>query len=385
MSPVRESNPFVAWLMARSDGQLCAIVATLFWLYTVANKMLVRGTLLAVKQVPFLATPAAYALQYLIMVPALIFVHWSAFKIGLPRARLARALVLQLALVLGLAIFARFALDVADTSLYYRGDMNLFEILEVGVRPVVLAPLIALSTGLDIMFQYSIALGLIAGVLAWKRYQTEAAARAAFALEAERARRMALRRQLDPHSLFNTLNAVAAAIRSAPNTAIAMLASLGDLLRETLEEEREISTVEEEFALAGRYLSLYALRFPDRLRVAIDTPQDCAGVLVPSLLLQPLVENAALHGVESGAAQVEVHLAATRAGDDGVRIAIENTVAPEARMPAPAESPGIGLRNTWNRLTTHYGAHFDLHWERPSADRVRLVLDLPAAPLAAGA
>src|SRR5215472_1850590 len=221
MSSVPESNPFVAWLMARSDGQLCAIVATLFWLYTVANKMLVRGTLLAVKQVPFLATPEVYALQYLIMVPALIFVHWSAFKVGLPRARLARALVLQLALVLGLAIFARFALDVADTALYYRGDMNLFEILEVGVRPVFHAPLIALSTGLDIIFQYSIALALIAGVLAWKRYQTEAAARAAFALEAERARRMALRRQLDPHSLFNTLNAVAAAIRTAPNTAIA--------------------------------------------------------------------------------------------------------------------------------------------------------------------
>jgi len=378
------SDRFVAWLLSRSDGQLCAIVATLFWVYTVANKMLVRGTLLAVKQVPVLATPEAYGLQYLIMAPALVFVHWTAFRIGLPRAHRARALLVHVLLGLALAVFARFALDVADASLYYGGQMSLFEFLQVGIRGVVHAPLVALSTGLDVAFQYSIALGLIGGVLTWKRYQREAAERAALALETERARRMALRRQLDPHSLFNTLNAVAAAIRTAPATAIAMIAALGDLLRESLEEEREISTVEEEFALAGRYLSLYALRFPDRLTVEIDSTKECAGVLVPTLLLQPLVENAALHGVESGAARVDVRLAVERLGEAGVRIAIENTVSPEAQLPAPADSPGIGLRNTWNRLTTHYGQRFDLHWERPSADRVRLVLDHPAAPLAVG-
>ena len=241
-----------------------------------------------------------------------------------------------------------------------------------------------ISTALDILFQYLIALGLIAGVLGWKRYHAAAAASAALMLEAERARGMALRRQLDPHALFNTLNAVAAAIRPTPNTAIAMIAALGDLLRETLEQERDLSTIDEEFTLAGRYLSLYALRYPDRLRIAIDAPNGCGQWLVPTFLLQPLVENAALHGVESGATQVDVHLSATM-GAQRMRIAIENTVCDDAQMPMPADSPGIGLRNTWNRLRAHYGSHFELKWERPAADRVRLVLELPVDATVAGA
>lgn len=393
----RRSSRAVAWLLTLSDGRLCALVATVFWLISALNKMLVRGTLLAVKQAPFLATPEQYGLQYLLMIPALVLVHWAAFRVGLPPGRRIRALAAHAALTLFLAIVARIALDVAFGLLHY-GSFTFADLKELADAwftatghtagahddSVYGSPLILISTGLDIVFQYAIALSLIAGVLGWKRYHAEAQARAALSLEAERARGMALRRQLDPHALFNTLNAVAAAIRPTPNVAIAMIAALGDVLRETLEQERELSTVDEEFSLAGRYLSLYALRFPDRLHIAIDEPLGCGQCLVPTFLLQPLVENAALHGVESGAAQVDVHLSAS--GDaDQMRIAIENTVDSDAVMPAPADSPGIGLRNTWSRLRAHYGAHFDLSWERPAADRVRLVLLLPAAGMPAGA
>ena len=102
-------------------------------------------------------------------------------------------------------------------------------------------------------------------------------------------------------------------------------------------------------------------------------------MLVPSLLLLPLIENAALHGVESGAARVDVTLQARSLGNGGVRIAIGNTVQEDAEMPEPAASPGIGLRNTWNRLVTHYARTFTLRWERPTRAEVRLVLELPGA------
>lgn len=385
----------LGWLLGLSDGALCAVVATAFWLFSATNKMLVRGTLLAVQQAPFLATPQQYGLQYLLMIPVLGLVHYAAFRIGLPPRGRIIAMAKHVGLMIVLGVFARLALDVAYVLLSH-GDVDMDDCRQIlgswlgrppvgalpagpSDQPHGYSPLFLLSTGLDVVFQYLIALALIAGVLGWKRYHAAEQARSRITLEAERARGMALRRQLDPHALFNTLNAVAATIKPAPQTAIAMIAALGDLLRETLEQERELSTIAEEFSIAGRYLQLYALRFPDRLRIAIDEPTDCADVLVPSMLLQPLIENAALHGVESGAARVDVTLQAKSMGAGGVRISIGNTVQGDAEMPEPAASPGIGLRNTWNRLVTHYARTFTLRWERPTRDEVRLVLELPAA------
>ena len=395
MYDTRRSERMLGWLLTLSDGALCAVVATAFWLFSATNKMLVRGTLLAVQQAPFLATPQQYGLQYLLMIPVLVLVHCAAFRVGLPPRRRLIAIAKQIGLMVVLGVFARLALDVAYVLLNH-GDVDMDDCRQifgswigrppvgtvptvVPAQPHVYSPLMLLSTGLDVVFQYLIALALIAGVLGWKRYHAAEQARARVALEAERARGMALRRQLDPHALFNTLNAVAATIKPAPQTAITMIAALGDLLRETLEQDRELSTIAEEFSIAGRYLQLYALRFPDRLHIAIDEPGDCADVLVPSLLLQPLIENAALHGVESGATRVDVTLQARATGNGGVRIAIGNTVQEDAEMPEPATSPGIGLRNTWNRLVTHYARTFTLRWERPTRAEVRLVLELPGA------
>lgn len=384
----RSPQRTLGWLLALSDGKLCAVVATAFWLFAATNKMLVRATLLAVQSAPFLATPQQYGVQFLLLVPVLVLVHTAAFRIGLPARHRLLALAKHAGLMVVLGLAARLALDVAHVRLV-RGNFALHDLGFIldnwvgrstagGDPEAALSPLIVLTTGLDIVFQYLIALALIAGMLGWKRYHETEQARARIALEAERARGMALRRQLDPHALFNTLNAVAATIKPNPQAAIVMIAALGDLLRETLESDRELSTVAEEFVIAGRYLQLYALRYPDRLHITIREPTDCADVLVPSLLLQPLIENAALHGVESGAAEVAVTLEAHARDDGGVTIAIGNTVEEGAELPDPSSSPGIGLKNTWSRLVTHYARTFTLRWERPSRVLVRLVLELPA-------
>lgn len=311
------------------------------------------------------------------------FAITMAFRAVFRRMRAASVPHFVTALVVAVLAFAGAAVWIEIGFALFQACLSLAYIGQLQVHPSKIPVGTLLYQGF-VLLTWSLLYFGINAVLELEQEKRRASAAEALA---HQARLEALRSQLEPHFLFNTLNAISTLVVEGENAQAAkMIARLSDFLRLTLETvERPEISVAEELEFVRRYLEIEQVRFGDRLRVTIEAAPEVMSNRVPALLLQPLVENAALHGVESGAAQVEVHLAATRAGDDGVRIAIENTVAPEARMPAPAESPGIGLRNTWNRLTTHYGAHFDLHWERPSADRVRLVLDLPAAPLAAGA
>ena len=101
MYDTRRSERMLGWLLTLSDGALCAVVATAFWLFSATNKMLVRGTLLAVQQAPFLATPQQYGLQYLLMIPVLVLVHCAAFRVGLPPRRRLIAIAKQIGLMVG--------------------------------------------------------------------------------------------------------------------------------------------------------------------------------------------------------------------------------------------------------------------------------------------
>jgi two-component system, LytTR family, sensor kinase len=167
-----------------------------------------------------------------------------------------------------------------------------------------------------------------------------------------------------------------------------MLMRTARLLRRTTDDERECIPLAEELQIAREYLELHQQRFPDRLRVDLKLDERLHGLEVPSLLLQPLVENAALHGLASDAEQVLVTVTATATTHaDGRRIArieIANTAQPEAPLPDPASSPGVGLRNTWARLRTTYGDRFELSLRRLGLTIV-LRLDLPAEPDAAHA
>jgi hypothetical protein len=165
------------------------------------------------------------------------------------------------------------------------------------------------------------------------------------------ARLDALRSQLNPHFLFNTLNAVGALVERDPRGVRKMIARLSDLLRHTLEEspEQEI-TLEREGDLLQRYMDIMEVRFQGRLETSILIEDNVRDALVPNLVLQPLVENAFKHGgsVDEGRARVEVR--AHRAGNDLV-LSVSNT------GPAPTVSPdGVGLANTRNRLRELYGA-----------------------------
>jgi signal transduction histidine kinase len=177
--------------------------------------------------------------------------------------------------------------------------------------------------------------------------------RAAARLEAQllEARLRALRMQLHPHFLFNALNTVAALTERDPAGARRVIARLGDLLRRALESsDAPETTLGEELRFARDYLDVVRARFGDRLQVETSVPPALAGALVPTLILQPLLENAVEHGVAAHRGAGHVAVAAEQVGAH-LRLRVTNT---GAALPAVVQD-GVGLTNTRARLAELYG------------------------------
>ncbi len=199
-----------------------------------------------------------------------------------------------------------------------------------------------------------------------RRYHArrEEAARREARLEAQlaEARLEALRRQLDPHFLFNTLNAVSALVERDPRGVRRMISRLSDLLRFSIEgAERAQVPLREELALLTRYVEIMQVRFQGRLTVETRADDAALDVLVPTLVLQPLVENAIRHGIEriTGPGRVEIEAML----DDDMLVLRVRDNGPGPASPPPASDPsrpttggGVGLRNTTARLAQLYGA-----------------------------
>jgi signal transduction histidine kinase len=192
----------------------------------------------------------------------------------------------------------------------------------------------------------------------------EAAAEHLRALLAE-SQLQALRAQLNPHFLFNALNAISDLIHTDPKTATRMVARLGDFLRLTLKGAgRETTTLRTELEFVDSYLDVERVRFEDRLHVAVDVPEQVLDVPVPPLILQPLVENAIRHGVSrvQGAGLVRV---VARLQDGMVQI--------DVRDNGPGWSPdphsnGLGLANTRARLDRAYAGRASLEVRAEDGD-----------------
>jgi hypothetical protein len=180
--------------------------------------------------------------------------------------------------------------------------------------------------------------------------ERQAAEARALAREAEL---QALRNQLNPHFLFNSLHSISALATQDGQRAREMCIRLADFLRSSLGlGSRENISLREELALARSYLEVEQVRFGERLRVVEDVAASCEECTVPALLLQPLVENAVKHGVAGMLEGGAIRLAVEQSGG-AVSITVENGFDPE--MPAPRRL-GIGLDHVRRRLEMRYGA-----------------------------
>jgi two-component system LytT family sensor kinase len=202
-------------------------------------------------------------------------------------------------------------------------------------------------------------------------------ARAAHALKlADQARLSVLQAQLNPHFLFNSLNGVATLIREQKGAAAeTMVSTLSDFLRATLRTVNmpEI-TVSEEMVFVDQYIELQQLRFDDRLSVTLDVREETFSALLPTLMLQPLVENAVQHGVLACEGGGGVNISIARHGAE-LRVCVEDDGPGASSEGLP--SFGVGLTNTAERLHALYGSAASMSIGRSTRGGFSVVLRLP--------
>lgn len=225
--------------------------------------------------------------------------------------------------------------------------------------------------------EFWVLIGVLTAVMHYKQMREKQQQLAHLKNELQSAQLNALKKQLQPHFLFNTLNTVSALMDEDVSGARKVLSRLGQLLRITLDkEQRDRVTLAREIDYIRNYLDIESMRFRDRLRVRYDVPTELADALVPNMLLQPLVENAVKHGPDSSSAQVEVTVRAERRNGSLVLHVLDNGKGC-ADVATAMDHGGIGLRNVHDRLALLHGDQARMELSSPDGRGFHVTLSLP--------
>jgi two-component system LytT family sensor kinase len=229
----------------------------------------------------------------------------------------------------------------------------------------------------ETFFLYSAVLAAYLIIESRNRLLREAAEKAELNEQLAKAQLSALRRQIEPHFLFNTLNSIAAQVREGKNdSAVSMIAALSDVLRSLMTgSSRPEVPLAEEVQLLRKYLEIQKARFAERLQVKLDIPNELLTALVPGLLLQLIVENAIRHGIAKRAFGGAVKITAARL-NGSVTFNVYNDGPP---LPANWEnsSPGIGLSNLHQRLRSLYGEGYKFTIQNRHNSGVEVSISVP--------
>ncbi|MEW5974571.1 MAG: histidine kinase [Acidobacteriota bacterium] len=222
---------------------------------------------------------------------------------------------------------------------------------------------------------------ILAGVQAldyYRRYEEGSLRASQLKAQLAQAQLQALRMQLHPHFLFNTLNSISALLHSDPEGADRMIARLGDFLRITLQDfERHQVRLQDEVGFLKNYLEIERVRFRDRLEVELAIDPETLDALVPNLVWQPVVENAVKHGIAPRSAPGRILITSRR-----IRDRLELTVQDNGPGLPPAKpghplTLGVGLSNTRSRLRQLYGDSFSCGLRNRLEGGVSAVLNIP--------
>lgn len=241
--------------------------------------------------------------------------------------------------------------------------------------------LLGLRLALDVLVYWSV-VGVCQGIRNFRISQERERRAAELEARLTSAELQALRMQINPHFLFNTLNSIAALVYVNPRAADEMLGDLSELLRRSLDsmEEQEI-TLAQELEFIGAYLRIEQKRFGERLRLEQSVPDELMKVLVPALILQPLVENAIRHGIEPQRDRGLISIEAKQEDKHLHLIVRDNgrglSLADPAGAGRGSERRGIGLANTQARLQGLYGHDQSFSFGRAEPQGCQVDIHLP--------
>jgi two-component system, LytTR family, sensor kinase len=306
---------------------------------------------------PFFAFSST-AIHFALWALALPLLSWCTRTFPLGRGKRIRngAVLLVMAATLGSAVMLAQWAIVYATCFPYRSQYPTFGLL--------LQSEIQRFLPADILIGIVIVLAF-EGWRVWLDFQAERTRAGDLERQLAVSRLDALRMQLHPHFLFNTLHTITGLIAEQPATARRMVISLGDLLRFTLNDTSEpFRSLAEELEFADLYLGIEKLRLGDRLILDYDIDSEASAAQVPQLLLQPLFENAIRHGVSRMPEACRVRFCAQRDGDQlHLRLSNDGLLRSQS---SPPPTFGVGLTNTMVRLRLHYQDRFTFQYsDRP--------------------
>ena len=337
-------------------------VLTGFWIYVALSNLMYANTMgESLKQfsvTDFFAPWDARLVQHLILYPLFILCAWTSLRIGW--RPLWRTLPIQLSCALGFAVLAAPALVLGEMAMgEWHGTSYITHTAAAAKSYESWAEFFAgpavptwIASATSCLVTYGFGLALITSFGFYQRLRDSQLRSAALERALAGAHLAALRMQLSPHTLFNLLHTIRGQIAWDPPAAQAMVVQLGDLLRRLLTAgEQEFSRLGDELQFVQLYLQLQQRRFADRLSVAVP-PRDAVPLAwVPSLILQPLVENAVVHGLGGHEGPVSVRVEASVVGETLVLRVLNNL----ARSWHGLHGPGIGLANVRERLAVQFG------------------------------
>ena len=373
VSPLERATPALATPGERASAPAAGVsraihgsfrpllgLLTAFWAYVALSNVMYAANMqasLSVMNIHNVFAPwDARVIQHLVLYPLFILSMRGALRTGWQP--LWRALPLQLLCALGFAVIASPALVLGEylTGMTHGGNPMIHDSMQkewgswsgfvTHEVPIWLASI----TGF--LVTYGFGLALVTGFTFYQRLRDSQLRLASAERALTQAHLAALRMQLSPHTLFNLLHTIRGQITWDPPAAQAMVVQLGDLLRRLLSAgEREFSRLADELQFVTLYLELQQKRFADRLTIRVPLREDVAPAWVPSLILQPLVENAVVHGLAGHEGPVTIRVEAYVSGERLV-LRVLNTIAPGRA----AGLPGIGLTNVRERLEVQFAA-----------------------------
>jgi hypothetical protein len=323
-------------------------IVCLFWVYVTISNLLysysMGAELARMTSVMVFATWDTRLLQHILLLPMLLVSFWASLKVQWRPILVA----LPLQLILG-AVFSAMAYPVMILSHLIMDAEHVTEPL-VHAGSEHLSVTLWLASFVSFLPSYGFGLALVTGLALYTRFRDSEVRLGALEREWSAARLAALRMQLSPHTLFNLLHTIRGHIEWDPKAAQSMVVQLADLLRRLLNAgERDFSRLVDELQFAKLYLELQQRRFTDRLIVKLPSPYEVPAVWVPSLILQPLIENAVVHGMAGHQGIVTVSVTVSMANET-LLLRVTNSMSAERT----AGAHGIGLKNVRERMAVQF-------------------------------